>query len=119
MKRFALVYQCGIANVFDVTPVRCKLCQDRPGFNGVGKPCNGCTGQPAPRGFLACTDPKRLMQDGFRACENFIHGARAAGVEALVFHCDKAGDITNLDWEEGAGDMFADTKQFNDTRPWK
>ncbi len=116
MKRFAIVYQCGLANVFDVSPVRCKLCQDRPGLNGLGKPCKGCKGFDESPGMLPCIEPRRLMQSDFAACENFMRGAVATGkVEPVILHCDKAGDIAGLmaDWKQGSGDMFAESKRYN------
>lgn len=117
MKRYAIVYQCGIANVFDVSSVRCKLCQDRPGLNGLGKPCKGCKMfvSKEAAGMLPCTEPKRLLQHAFSPCEWFLRGAVATDkVEFIVRHCDKAGDIANCmdEWEEGAGSMFEDSKSY-------
>lgn len=66
--------------------------------------------------MLACTQPKRLLQNAFGHCEWFMHGAVAAGAIPLVYHCDKVGDIADqMDhWEVGAGDMFAEQKHYTD-----
>lgn len=71
MKRAVLVYQAGIANVFEVTA-----------FNmaDYGR------------------DAKRLMQADFRSCENFARGLDCAGVKVATAHCNQAGDIVNARW---------------------
>lgn len=71
MKRAVLVYQAGIANVFEVQS-----------FNmaDFGR------------------DAKRLLQADFRSCEMFARGLDAAGVKVATAHCNMAGDITHQPW---------------------
>jgi hypothetical protein len=73
VKKAMLVYQNGIANVFAVD------C-----FNL------------SPFGRFA----RRLLQDSFSACLNFVGGLGAAGVVVRTAHCNKAGDIANATWRE-------------------
>ena len=73
MKRAMLVYQAGIANVFEV---KC--------FN------LGSFGRYA----------KRLLQADFRSCENFARGLSTAGVTVRTVACNQAGDIINETWDE-------------------
>ncbi len=107
MKRFAIVYQCGIANVFDVTPKRCSSCQDRPGKDGLGRPCKACNGIGDIIG-----KPRRLLQGAFGECETFMRGAVAVGARPLIYHCDEAGDIADRDWTPGIGGLFAEGKSY-------
>jgi hypothetical protein len=73
MKRAMLVYQGGMANVFEVKA-----------FNLVdyGR------------------DAKRLMQGDFKTCELFALGLGAAGVMVRSAACNMAGDIINQRWTE-------------------
>lgn len=73
MKQAALVYQAGIANVFEVES-----------FNLVdyGR------------------DAKRLIQADFRTCESFAHGLKTAGVDVISLHCNMAGDIASQKWSD-------------------
>lgn len=71
----ALVYQAGIANVFEVD------C-----FNLAG----GC---------MRLT--RRLLQADFRTCEAFARGMAAAGATVLVASCNVAGDCANVKWTAG------------------
>lgn len=79
MKRFALVYQAGIANVFETGP-----------FNTADKYSRGFT--------------TRVLQSGFRTAEAFCLGAMAAGASVAVASCNRAGDITGEDWTPGLED---------------
>ena len=76
-ERAALVYQAGIANVFQVD---CLNCADF-GRNAA-----------------------RLMQSSFLACEHFAQGLGAAGTKVATFSCNKAGDIIDARWTEGIQD---------------
>ena len=70
MKAF-LVYQAGIANVFEVEA-----------FNlaDYGR------------------DARRLLQDDFRTCETFARGLAAAGATVRTAACNMAGDIARSRW---------------------
>ena len=68
MKNAALVYQAGIANVFQTD------CDTHPLFR------------------------KRLFQSDFRRCEAFARGLEAAGVKLVSLYCNQASDIANADW---------------------
>jgi hypothetical protein len=70
-RRAVLVYQAGIANVFEVAS-----------FNmaDYGR------------------DAKRLMQSDFRSCENFTRGLAVAGWLIVSAHCNMAGDIVTQKW---------------------
>jgi hypothetical protein len=52
----------------------------------------------------------RVLQASYRDCEMFIAGAREAGARTEVFHCDRAGDVAQMDWDEGSGELWADGK---------
>lgn len=71
MKYAALVYQAGIANVFDL---------------------NGMTLDPATRGA------RRIKLGDFRSCEMFAQGLKAAGVVVTTAACNRAGDIADAEW---------------------
>lgn len=73
MKKAVLVYQAGIANVFQVD------C-----FN------------------MAASGRKetRLLQADFRTCESFARGLAAAGVSVATAACNMAGDIARCGWEQ-------------------
>lgn len=73
MERAFLVYQAGIANVFEV---------DCFNLASYGR------------------EAKRLMQSDFRSCENFALGLKAAGVNVKTAACNMAGDIVNQTWSE-------------------
>ena len=70
---FALVYQGGIANVFEIRTAN---------YGTFGR------------------DARRMMQAGFRACENFLRGILAGNDHALAITavCNMAGDISNQEW---------------------
>ncbi len=70
-KRAMLVYQAGIANVFEVQCFN---------LNPFGR------------------SAKRLMQADFRSCENFAQGLGAAGYIVRTAVCNRAGDIKNQVW---------------------
>lgn len=71
MKYAALVYQAGIANVFELQ----LLTLDK-----------------------STRQAKRLMQSDFRGCEMFARGLAAAGVSVSTAACNQAGDITDAEW---------------------
>lgn len=71
--RYSLVYQAGIANVFQV---------ESWNLSPFGR------------------DAKRLMQSDFRSCENFARGLAAGGHLVQTFACNEAGDITNSKWSD-------------------
>lgn len=70
-KSFALVYQAGIANVFEVD------CLNTATFG---------------------REAKRLMQGDFKTCEAFAFGLAVAGHIVHTCACNMAGDITNQPW---------------------
>jgi len=73
MKRAVLVYQAGIANVFEVTS-----------FNlaDYGR------------------DAIRLYQGTFDGAANFAKGLEAAGIKVKTAACNQAGDIQSALWSE-------------------
>jgi hypothetical protein len=71
VQRAFLVYQAGIANVFQVKSLNLA----DYGRNAV-----------------------RLMQADFRACENFARGLATAGTLVRSAHCNMAGDIACQTW---------------------
>jgi hypothetical protein len=73
VKRAFLVYQTGIANVFQV---KCMNLASY-GRNAV-----------------------RLMQADFRSCENFARGLSTAGALVRTAHCNMAGDIVDETWSQ-------------------
>lgn len=74
MKYAFLIYQAGIANVFEVA---CLNLAD------YGR------------------DARRLYQGDFRGAEMFARGLGAAGVVVRTAHCNQAGDIIHATWSEG------------------
>lgn len=84
MKSAALVYQAGIANVFDTTRNR----YGRSYIDTLPHICDEGTRN----------DRKRLLQADFRTCEAYANGLKAAGVKVQTFHCNRAGDILAADW---------------------
>ena len=70
-RRIVLVYQAGIANVFEV---------DSLNMSDYGR------------------NAKRLMQADFRSCENFALGMKAAGCVVATAGCNMAGDIARQKW---------------------
>lgn len=87
-KQFALVYQCGIANVFRI---------DMPETSEQAQ------------------SPKyvRVVQGAYSQAEQYCRGAIGAGADVLVYHSDVAGDVLLCPrgpWSEGAGDLWADKK---------
>lgn len=77
-KKLALVYQGGIANVFEVDDFFCSP---------VGR-----------------NTTIRLLQQSFNLCEYFCMGVSWAGCQVAVYSCNKAGDIANEVWEVGLKD---------------
>lgn len=72
-KRYCLVYQAGIANVFEVVSFN---------LSDYGR------------------DAKRIMQSDFRDCETFCRGLIQASALVKSAGCNQAGDITNSHWTE-------------------
>jgi len=70
MKKAVLVYQGGIANVFDVD------CFNLAPYREV----------------------RRLLQASFSECETFARGLKAAGVIVKSAYCNMAGDIADQKW---------------------
>ena len=72
-KVYALVYQAGIANVFEIRTAN---------YGTFGR------------------EAKRLLQADFRACEIFMRGILAGNDRALAITaaCNMAGDIVNQEW---------------------
>lgn len=68
-----LVYQAGIANVFQVERLI-----------------------PTPKGRNA----KRLIQSDFRTCESFARGLAVAGVYVDTMACNRASDIVDAEWSQ-------------------
>lgn len=68
-----LVYQAGLANVFQVDSF--NLCD-------FGR------------------EAKRLLQSDFRSCEWFARGLVADGAKVTTVACNMAGDITHQKWND-------------------
>ena len=77
-RKYALVYQAGIANVFEV---QC--------FNL------------SPYG----RDAKRVLQQAFEPCEHFARGLAQAGHLVMTMGCNMAGDITEMQWTDNLDDL--------------
>jgi hypothetical protein len=73
MARAFLVYQAGIANLFEVQAFN---------LSNYGR------------------DAKRILQSDFRTCETFARGLAYAGWKVASAHCNQAGDITEAQWSE-------------------
>ena len=73
MKRFMLVYQAGIANVFQVKSFN---------LSDFGR------------------NAKRIYQGDFRTAEAIGKGIQAAGGLLRIAGCNMAGDITKARWTE-------------------
>lgn len=59
--------------------------------------------------------PQRILQTDFHTAETFVRGVRATGVPASYAWCNKAGDITNQEWNyESFNDMPFFDKISND-----
>lgn len=71
--RAVLVYQAGIANVFQVTAFN---------LSDYGR------------------DAKRLYQGDFRTAESIARGLELAGVVVKVAACNEAGDIVRRTWTD-------------------
>lgn len=81
MRYIALVYQAGIANVFELT---CKHDMDNP---------------------QARTGPaKRLLQHAFQPCIWYCRGAGYSGAMVRTYSCNMAGDIAAAPWTDGLED---------------
>ena len=79
MKHYALVYQAGVANIFEMSPWE-ESETDHNLDNSV-----------------SC-DKKRVLQHSFIACEWYCRGLRQAGKTVRVYWCNEAGDIQNSVW---------------------
>jgi len=71
--RFMLVYQAGLANVFQV---------DCFNLSPFGR------------------NARRVMQSDFFSCEFFAHGLGHAGAIVATAACNQAGDIVNANWTD-------------------
>ena len=71
-KKYALVYQAGIANVFRVN------CFNQANYG---------------------RNATRILQLDFHTCEMFCTGLMEAGAKVARFYCNQAGDITNSRWD--------------------
>lgn len=92
MKYAALVYQAGIANVFEV---------DAPNYMDKGR------------------NARRLMQSDFRSCELFALGLQSAGVTVYSAVCNLAGDIARQGWGRNLEDApFSDKFHPVGARTW-
>jgi hypothetical protein len=90
-KKYAVVYQAGIANIFQVD----------------------C--------FNACAygrNAKRILQHSFVAIEWFARGLMQAGAKVGMFSCNKAGDISEMKWTIGLEDcpFRSNIKLFSNVR---
>lgn len=82
MKRAVLVYQAGIANVFEV---------DSFNMSPFGR------------------NAKRIEQSTFGQCEQFARGLAHAGWKVASAHCNMAGDIIEREWSTNLEDApFSD-----------
>ena len=71
-RQFALVYQTGVANVFEFL-----TCGDGVNLR------------------------HRVMQGAFSTCEAYAAGLMEMGATMHVHFCNKAGDIAQSDWDTG------------------
>ena len=88
MRKAMLVYQAGIANVFEV---------DCFNLSPYGR------------------EAKRLLQSSFDDCISFANGLGAAGVTVMTVACNQAGDIVNAHWSEDL-DSQPFSEHFTDLR---
>ena len=79
---YALVYQGGIANIFEEIPMT----------DTRNTPTTGLTVR---------AERVRVLQDAFSTCETFCRGLRVAGATVRVAWCNEAGDIKNSLWHFG------------------
>jgi hypothetical protein len=86
MKKAMLVYQAGIANVFQVD------CFNLASFG---------------------REAKRLYQGDFRGAVNFARGLGAAGVTVMTAHCNMAGDIIDRKWSDNLDEAPFSDKFIN------
>lgn len=77
---FCLVYQGGIANVFEEMTITDTRNEDSSGLN-------------------KSVQRVRVMQGSFSDCETFCRGLRRAHKIVRVAWCNEAGDITNSFWK--------------------
>ena len=52
----------------------------------------------------------RVLQGSYTECEAFSRGLVEAGATIHVAHCDRAGDIAEVPWIGGAGDLWTAEK---------
>jgi hypothetical protein len=76
--KLAIVYQAGIANVFQVDKFDLGDASERKA--------------------------KRIMQTSFDAAIMFMRGAQYAGAEVKTAYCNQAGDISAREWSNNADD---------------
>lgn len=90
-KKIVLVYQAGIANVFEV---------DSFNLSEYGR------------------EARRLMQTDFRTAEVYCQGRADAGDTVKAATCNMAGDIALQSWtQDFEAQPFADSFRMRDT--WK
>ena len=77
-RKFVLVYQAGIANVFSVLAFTVK---------DEGR------------------DAKRIYQGDFHTAEAQLHGMWLAGAKLGVAACNRAGDIAKAEWDTDIDEM--------------
>lgn len=85
VKRAVLVYQAGIANVFEVAAFN---------MSDYGR------------------EARRLIQADFRTCESFARGLVAAGASVTSAHCNRAGDVAECHWSEDLDAAPFSDKQY-------
>lgn len=85
-RRVVLVYQAGIANVFEV---------DCFNLSDYGR------------------NARRLVQGDFRTCEAFARGCGAMGARVRSAGCNLAGDITAALWSEDLGPFRSSARPVN------
>ena len=76
-KKAVVVYQAGIANVFEVE------CFNLSDFG---------------------RDAERILQADFKSCEIFARGLKHAGYTITSLYCNQAGDISFSEWKENLTD---------------
>lgn len=72
-RRFMVVYQGGIANVFEVESFN---------LSDYGR------------------DARRIMQADFRSCEIYAAGLGYMGALVHSVYCNEAGDVTHSHWDD-------------------
>lgn len=79
-----LVYQAGIANVFQVEDFAADVTDDDPGCNNAKRSADRVA--------------KRIYQGDFRTAETLCYGAALAGAIIRSAACNMAGDVSLWQW---------------------